>query len=804
MSTTNNEPITAPKPKLNSRQDYSKLKAFSNAYARGQIKYSEIPYKYRAHIPEDIHTARNKWDREVKAEKDRYENSNTGRAMQALGNSISATLTLPALEIASTSAPGVKEGARTIWSGIKRPFNYLDNWLAARIPNYQTYKTVGRFGADSFFTTQGLLDLISGNGIPKTYNHFKNGEYYKGSKSLLGDFLNIYGGYDLVRGIKQIRRVGKLINDLENQSSRASDFAQYFKRKANLLHNGSRPQSHSYNLLRDMDPDMFKSKGYNVLDIADDKSWIELGSPSAWTSNWNGINVQTGEDVVRLYRDGRIEYPLQSFTGLPTNYIDELSQKISHLSTITGGKIFGSSALARQGYIPHFAADYDFIVTPQQYQKLVKTYPTVKEIKYGKTLKINGQDVDINVINANSKDPNSLAANLWLKHFPDEYWAARRIATKPLRTFKIKRSTDDLFNQVDPINDTILDLLLSGKDKHVSRSRMLFVTAPIDKLKFAISQKGKMLYGSKYKPLPQLNYTDIDDNKKFLEKLGYSKYQIDAIASDPNRMQLVTEDWYQTRSGGSRGIDTLIGWDDKTGPLSEWRTNASSSGAGLNLVDIRGHTYEKYLGNLQFNLADNITGLTPNSAYRYVSSLSQTSDATIFSPIFEQLGLSTHTSKALNDELLRLVRNNKGGRHKLGALLHSQTIPFNTGTYGSKYYIGGYTSPVNLGSIPHTDPTTQYAIGAGSVLRNWVPKKNMEIITHGTYTKPIYNSIQQWHDLYVEQSKSWESRARELLRRRDKVIDLFPDESVIDPGFATMGVAVGTIPSAIHSLTSDY
>ena len=34
--------------------------------------------------------------------------------MQALGNSISATLTLPALEIASTSAPGVKEGARTI------------------------------------------------------------------------------------------------------------------------------------------------------------------------------------------------------------------------------------------------------------------------------------------------------------------------------------------------------------------------------------------------------------------------------------------------------------------------------------------------------------------------------------------------------------------------------------------------------------------------------------------------------------------------------------------------------------------
>lgn len=56
----------------------------------GQIKYLDIPYKYRAHIPEDIHTARNKWDREVKSEKDGYENSNIGHAMQALGNSISS------------------------------------------------------------------------------------------------------------------------------------------------------------------------------------------------------------------------------------------------------------------------------------------------------------------------------------------------------------------------------------------------------------------------------------------------------------------------------------------------------------------------------------------------------------------------------------------------------------------------------------------------------------------------------------------------------------------------------------------
>ena len=305
---------------------------------------------------------------------------------------------------------------------------------------------------------------------------------------------------------------------------------------------------------------------------------------------------------------------------------------------------------------------------------------------------------------------------------------------------------------------------------------MLFANAPIDKLNFAISQKGKILYGSKYKPLPQLNYTDIEGNKRFLEKLGYSKYQIDAIASDPNRMKLVTEDWYQTRSGGSRAIDTFEGWDNKTGPLSEWRGNSSAAGAGLNLVDIRGHTFDKYLGNLQFNLADNITGLTPNSAYDYVSSLSQTSDATIFSPIFEQLGLSTHTSNALNKELLRLAHTDRN--HRLGALLHSQTIPFNTGTYTNRYYIGGYTSPVNLGSIPHTDPTTQYSIGSGSVLRNWYPKE-ARIITRNSYVKPIYTPEWQWRDLYFKQSKSWRNRAADLEEEAYKMWnsykDLFPN-----------------------------
>lgn len=111
--------ITAPKPQLNSREDYSNLKSFSDSYARGDIKYLDIPYKYRAHIKEDIHSARNKFDKAVQAEKDRYESSDTGRFTNFMGQVVTAPLALPAAEVAApiigdVSEPVIQAGKKYI------------------------------------------------------------------------------------------------------------------------------------------------------------------------------------------------------------------------------------------------------------------------------------------------------------------------------------------------------------------------------------------------------------------------------------------------------------------------------------------------------------------------------------------------------------------------------------------------------------------------------------------------------------------------------------------------------------------
>lgn len=44
--------VTATKPKLTSREDYTNLKRYADAFRRGEIAREKIPYKYRAHLPE--------------------------------------------------------------------------------------------------------------------------------------------------------------------------------------------------------------------------------------------------------------------------------------------------------------------------------------------------------------------------------------------------------------------------------------------------------------------------------------------------------------------------------------------------------------------------------------------------------------------------------------------------------------------------------------------------------------------------------------------------------------------------------
>jgi hypothetical protein len=137
--------ITALKPQLNSREDYSNLKSFSDLYARGDIKYLDIPYKYRAHIKEDIHTARDKFDKAVQAEKDRYENSNTGKFTNFMGQVVTAPLALPAAEIASPIIGDVSEPV--IQAGKKYIVEPAKQYLSTH-PTVAKWASAGRTALD--------------------------------------------------------------------------------------------------------------------------------------------------------------------------------------------------------------------------------------------------------------------------------------------------------------------------------------------------------------------------------------------------------------------------------------------------------------------------------------------------------------------------------------------------------------------------------------------------------------------------------------------------------------------------------
>lgn len=71
---------------------------------------------------------------------------------------------------------------------------------AWKVLNHPITQTIG--------TIDGFRNLFTGNGVQKTYNHFKNGEYGRGSLSLAGDVLD---ATPLIGGSKAIYKAGNAL-----------------------------------------------------------------------------------------------------------------------------------------------------------------------------------------------------------------------------------------------------------------------------------------------------------------------------------------------------------------------------------------------------------------------------------------------------------------------------------------------------------------------------------------------------------------------------------------------------------------
>ena len=127
---------------------------------------------------------------------------------------------------------------------------------------------------------------------------------------------------------------------------------------------------------------------------------------------------------------------------------------------------------------------------------------------------------------------------------------------------------------------------LSTKQKHSDRTaQMLMNPQNAERMNDAISHLYKQIWGTTEgeKKLPSkvyqaIDYNDIEANKFFLEKLGFSKEVSEKMATNPQQMQNVFNYWYLQKLCGKR-FGSFNGSKTEDNALQVLSTNVSPYGA---------------------------------------------------------------------------------------------------------------------------------------------------------------------------------------------------------------------------------
>lgn len=99
--------VTAEKPKLTTREDFTNLKRYADAFRRGEISREKIPYKYRAHLPETQEKAQSVAYQQHKDDEKTQEilkQQGWDKLEKAYGIGMSSLIALPVLSQIATSA----------------------------------------------------------------------------------------------------------------------------------------------------------------------------------------------------------------------------------------------------------------------------------------------------------------------------------------------------------------------------------------------------------------------------------------------------------------------------------------------------------------------------------------------------------------------------------------------------------------------------------------------------------------------------------------------------------------------------
>ena len=264
----------------------------------------------------------------------------------------------------------------------------------------------------------------------------------------------------------------------------------------------------------------------------------------------------------------------QEYYQLPDEVIEAMiNEKNIAFSQIPGAnntnqvKLFGSMATASKGTLPTISDDVDVMMSKSYYDTYVKDKLPLWEqqkTRGGVTLsyEINGtrKPLDVvlieNGVDGFADSNNHMAWELFAKQNPIQYHKILQEAALSQKAPKIPISAEDLMKNVDPYFDTIFDAFIAAntenKLKHLGRVPLFMERADVNTLRKVIERKGQLFFGEGYKPISNINYNDIEANIKFLQEIGYTGEHLYNLASNPERMELVVQDYYQYLSSASR------------------------------------------------------------------------------------------------------------------------------------------------------------------------------------------------------------------------------------------------------------
>lgn len=368
----------------------------------------------------------------------------------------------------------------------------------------------------------------------------------------------------------------------------------------------------------------------------------------AGKNNKSGTITKTGKNY-KFIPDNITEYPNNDYVNLPQKALDNISsRKAETISAIDRGegllpegtfKVYGSSELSGKNYLPHLSDDVDLIMTVDQANKLKASHNTGTRMApdgfklFTGNKKLDGsKGIDITYID---KDPNTglakgdIARQLFYKEFPEEYWEQARKEALGIGEFQITKTPDELLASFDPTVDTMLDVFTGKNEKFKTRVPVLMEQADIKDLQNTLSRKGRMFFGDRYKPImrnldsetPLVNTSNVEDNLAALEAMGYTGVNLNKLASDPQRMQLVMEDFYQTMTGLGRGVSDVKG-DDIFNSLSQHKQGGGNArGAGLNNVLLGNSGYGDMYGLNQIDLSLYMKGKSASQAVNFFNTL---------------------------------------------------------------------------------------------------------------------------------------------------------------------------------------